>query len=561
MYTKAEDFFKESRQGFIVYVVEQRFAHGRGNEYFKSYKGTPSYLSSEKDVKRTMSVVYRWMQKNTPQIAELLKATLKTAVSPLSIAEVIPSLAKLFAVHQYTAAGIESLDPIIIVEGNVAQKSLTELVTMHENSPLMPVIIIVLKDDDFERAKDLLRHCPDGMNVKMIRNSGETEFYRIINTGADDIEGFLDSFTKQGFSTCSKTKRSILVSDEWAGNSVIKQYSPLLFQVRSSLLLDEKDAVKSTIDEMITSIETRLIGAEETDSKLLQSLACMSKLNRVYCCDLGGRDIHDAWEIAASLDNEVLLAHIYRYSFFLSDISMDRRMEMLLHAENVFHQNKIEDHAIYCRNNYLNQGMYHDKIALREYRDLLERAIHNVPGLVGMSYIYNNTGVAYTYSTRYIEAIDFFEKGLDYAHDRDVPWLALRSNLLIAKEMAGLHVSEHEILSLLNSSFDLMGFEKLPFITANFVSNCVMLAYKRGVTFAEHLINTHRVINLLNASLQSNIMGSGSLCEQLSVIYKDNPTFPINEIVLPTKKSHLAGVRKNFIRKYGLNPLIFHTWM
>ena len=46
-------------------------------------------------------------------------------------------------------------------------------------------------------------------------NNGETEIYKVINCGAQDIDSFIDSFSRQCYSTCSKTKREILYNDEW----------------------------------------------------------------------------------------------------------------------------------------------------------------------------------------------------------------------------------------------------------------------------------------------------------------------------------------------------------
>ena len=59
-----------------------------------------------------------------------------------------------------------------------------------------------------------------GLNVKLIRNSGETEIFKIINTGALDVSGFLDAFSRHCFSTCSQTKRSVLINNEWSNNSI-----------------------------------------------------------------------------------------------------------------------------------------------------------------------------------------------------------------------------------------------------------------------------------------------------------------------------------------------------
>lgn len=556
--TKA--FFRETQEGFTIYVVEQRFVVGRGSEYFKSYKGKNNYLSTDNEIKKNISSILKWIQKHTPNIGELIKSALQIN-SPLGIVEIISSLSKLFAVNEHQAAGPEVLDPIIIQEGEVSQNALAQLIALHKDSFLQPAIIILLKDNDFDRAKKLLCQCPHGINVKMIYNSGLTEFYKIINSGANDINSFIDAFSRQCFSTCSNTRRDVLVNREWAENSLVRLYSPSLFKVRTNLLFDEKERVKDEINHMISSLEGKTFGNNIRDEKLIQSLICISKLFRVYCSDYGGEDIYDAWDLAKDLKNEILLAHIFRYSFFIKNISMDQRHEMLLTAADIFRNNNIEDHAIYCTNNYLIQQMYKDKLNLRPYKELLEEAIYNVPGLVGMSYIYNNTGVAYIYSGRPEEAIELFEKGLNYARERIVPRFALLSNKLIAKEFAMQPINENEIMSLIDRLFYMMSIERLPFITSNIVANCLSIAYKHNTSLGNDIMQKYPVVKLFNNALTSDQMGSGSLCEQLSFISSKNSKFSTDTIKFPGKKSHLDGIRLNFIERYGLNPLIFHTWL
>ena len=91
--TKA--FFQDTLECFTVYVVEQRFVVGRGFEYFKSFKGKENYISTEKAIEKNISKVLRWIQKNTPNMAELVKSTLHLT-SPLGIIDVISSLSKTF---------------------------------------------------------------------------------------------------------------------------------------------------------------------------------------------------------------------------------------------------------------------------------------------------------------------------------------------------------------------------------------------------------------------------------------------------------------------------------
>lgn len=47
-----KEYFQESDNMFTIFVVEQRFVVGQGQEYFKSYRGTANYISSEESLKK-----------------------------------------------------------------------------------------------------------------------------------------------------------------------------------------------------------------------------------------------------------------------------------------------------------------------------------------------------------------------------------------------------------------------------------------------------------------------------------------------------------------------------
>ena len=104
------------------------------------------------------------------------------------ILELLNPLIKLFFTNEHQAAGIDVIDPIIIEEESISPRYISQIISLHKHSILRPVIIIILKDNDFVRAKDILGTCPHGLNVKFIRNSGETEIIKIINTGPKKIE-------------------------------------------------------------------------------------------------------------------------------------------------------------------------------------------------------------------------------------------------------------------------------------------------------------------------------------------------------------------------------------
>jgi hypothetical protein len=321
-----ERIFRPESSIFTVFVVEQRFAVGRGHEFFQSYINTPNYFDSEEKIKQRFSKIMSQIGKSVTPVSTLV-SFLTASPHIATISEIITSLSKLFTVHEHQAAGPDVVDPIIIQEGKVSKRELTKIININKDSILSPAIIILLKDNDFERAKLLLSGCPNGINIKMIRNSGDEEIYRVINNGAENIDSFINSFSEQCYSTCSKTKRNILLNSEWAENHIISSYSPLLFKIRTCLLLDQKEEISAELSELITDLST-ISGVSENDEQVLRSIECIAKLFRVFCNDFGGQDILDAHNLARWLNNEVLLAQVYRYAEFLPNCSQQRKNEL-----------------------------------------------------------------------------------------------------------------------------------------------------------------------------------------------------------------------------------------
>ncbi len=553
-------YFNEIQDELIVYVVEQRFVVGQGSEYFKSYRGKENFFDSDAQVKKRLAIIFSWIEKKIPKVAELASAVFNSSINtPLGISQVISSLVNLFSVHEHQAAGPEVIDPIIIQEGRIKQKTLSQLIALHKSSILRPSIIILLIDNDFERAKKLLSKCPHGTNIKFIRNSGESEIYKIINSGADDIEDFIDDYMHQCYSSCSRTKREILYNEEWAGNSLIKSYSPSIFKIRTNLLYDEKYSIRDDISFLESGISSQNITS--SNETLLLCFLCISKLFKVYCYDYGGQDMTDALNYARQLDNEILLAHVYRYSFFLKQFNESERLSMLDVAENTFRKNNIYDHAIYCKNNRIIQQFYKSDINLREFSSLQSEAINNVPGLVGMSYIYNNVGVAYLLSSYPEKAIDIFSKGLPYAHDRIVQKLGLMSNLLIAKEYYMQDVPIKDITSLFRLIFDCNIVRDLPFIAANYVINSISISLRLYPGLYTELTKKYDINSLIKRALIPNQMGSGSLQTQMLFLKERYDEFSNVKIPSIKRVSNISGKRLDFILKYGYNPVIFHTWL
>ena len=154
-----KEFFKEVDDGFTIFVVEQRFAVGRGFDFFRSFKGKVNYIDCDSIMRHRITDILKVIGKHIPDTAELVKSCFKNNMS-INLLDAISLLSKLFSVNEHQAAGIEVLDPIIIQEGKILQKYINQIISLHKESILRPVIIILLKDNDFERARQTLSNFP-----------------------------------------------------------------------------------------------------------------------------------------------------------------------------------------------------------------------------------------------------------------------------------------------------------------------------------------------------------------------------------------------------------------
>lgn len=558
-----ESFFRETGDGFTIFVCEQRFAVGQGYEYFKQFKGKENLISSDTAIRRLINKVLSWTEKKVPNIAELIKQCFFSGtMTPVSILDIITTLSKLFTANEHQAAGPKVLDPIIIQEG-VSTKYLAQLIALHKESILRPAIIILLKDNNFERAKLLLAKCPHGINVKMIRNSGKCENYKIINCGADHIDDFLDSYSLQCFSTCSYTKRDILLNEEWAQNSLVRQYSPLILKIRSNLLLDNKDSIKGDIEALLKSLNAGCPYGEEA-KKLWLSFQCVAKLFQVYSRDRGGKELDEAKEIATTLNIPLLLAHVNRYANMFTYFTLAEKEQMLTDGRKIFYEHGIEDHAVYCENNMLINQFYTNFVDVQRFRDMQQEALNNVPGLVGMSLILNNTGVAHLYTGQPEKAIDYFQKGLDYAQERIVQRLALMTNILLARSYCHDTIQEKDLQLILDLLFDQLGVDRLPFLSANYVMNILAVTLAQHPAFIRQIMTDYPILTVLQNAMTPNQLGSGSLALQMRILGKKYPIFDslgFEQISMPTQRTSISGVREKFVSNHGMNPGIFNAWL
>ncbi len=559
--------FREHANHFTIYVVEQKFVVGRGFDFFRSYRGKPNYIDTDKMAKSLIFKIHKWIDKKIPSVAEMIKIGFD-GFSPAGIVDIIVAFTKLFATQEHQAAGPNVIDPIIIQEGKVLKTYINQLVNLHKNSILAPAIIILLKDNDFERAKDMLSECPDGIHIKFIHNNGKTELYKIINTGAENVEGFINSFSQQCFSTCSNTQHDILLNKEWAADSIVKKYAPRLLKYRANLICDEKNDIFTYLSDCILEME-QVLNSEnvlsEHDTILMKNFLCVAKIFRVFCNDYGGKDITDALSLANEINNEILRAYVYKYAYFLPDTSISQQNIYLKEAYKIFVENEMVDNAIYCKNNKLVRQFDTGKIYAKDFADMIGEATSDVPGLVGMSHIFNNAGIAFLMTAQWELAMEYLDRGLEYAKssDRFVQRIAILCNKMIAKSYYKEKIEYSEIEKLLKQIFDgMVANNQLSFISSRYVMNLLIIAARENIGWAKEILQEYKVIDLFQQGIMENAIGSGQLLMQLHYISQKLPNLNLQlEYSTPRGVIPVTGSRYNFIEKSGLNPFYFCTWL
>lgn len=553
-----EKIFDEHQDSLTIYVVEQAFVNDNGLEYFKQFRGKENFISSDSVLSHHLTKITVWLTKNCPNIAELVFHLLHRK-KIAAIQDIVKIMSQTFTTYSHQAVGPNVIDPIIIQEESVEIKKITKLVSVYEYSIVQPTIIILLKDNDFSRAERLLSQCPNGITAKFVKNNLQHILYKVINRGSDDLESFIDSYTTQCFNTCSHTPRGIILNEDWAENSYVDYYTPLMFKIRSKFLYDQKNDVRDDLNEIVYCFKNK------SDNDILRkSFLCLALLNRVFCNDKGEQDIIDSLSLAKELDNEILLAHVYRYADLFPNISRNEKETFLKEAITIFYKNKMYDHAIYSENNELVLELYKDKLDAKKYKDLAVRATTEVHGLVGTSHIQNNAGVAYLLTGNPEKAIEYFSLGLEFAkrEDRIVQRLAIQVNILLARAYALDHISTTEIIQHMRQIFDSMGIEELPYLTSNFVMNLISLALQHSPDFYRQLINDFPVVKLIKIALNSNIMCSGQLVLQMKTLAQKYVAFTLlSNINIPKEISEISGKRKRFIEQYNLNPFVFNVWI
>ena len=112
----------------------------------------------------------------------------------------------------------------------------------------------------------------------------------------------------------------------------------------------------------------------------------------------------------------------------------------------------------------------------------------------------------------------------------------------------------------MNLIFDNKELMNIPFITARYAMNIVSIALAQSKELGLELIKKYPIKKLVQNAFKDNILGSGQLLNQISILNSFYGIYLGDETQNHSKYIETTGIKKNFLTKTGYNPFIFSTW-
>lgn len=553
-----DERFDPNKTSASVNIVTCGFRHTYCEEFLKQYLSKRNYIASGNAIKNFITRLMYKLKENPEQTKDFIDDLDKSPHPKMKL--FLTALVSLIQIIPRYVVGPKILDPIIIEVKDETIPYIHKVVENYITSPLRPIIILLL-DEKWSRTEliNVLKKFPINLKVAIHGDSGKTEVVCVIkNSGAESFDEFIDAYSNQCFNTCGYTDQEIILNDD--SHSSLSRLSGLMVKSHSALLIDNKtQALKD-----ISSIEAMLKN-EALPKEIRMYFQCINALQHVYASDRGGISIRRAMEISKHLDNSLLTAFVNRFAYFIPKISSEERICLLESAADVFRENNIHDHRLYCMNNALTYSFYKDAMEIRKFNELIADALATAPGLAGMSILYANAGSAELYNRSPENALHKFQVGLDYAVELNRPAqrIGLMGNQVIAETLTGQKHQFDFFKRQLSDMIHMPNTQNLPFIQINGLLNLMAAAlYQKNCDAALYIRNNPDFISILKKALQPNTMGSGSLLAQLEVLEeKSKGKVDFEEFDRPKKVTYLSGLRAQYIREDGFNPAIFNAWL
>ena len=553
-----EDRFDPNKTGASVNIVTNIFRYKYCTDFLNQYLGTKNYISSGNAIKNFFYRLMYKIQGNQQRIYDNIKELDNCKNLKRSI--LIKVVAGLIQIIPRLVVGPKILDPIIIEVNENTIPYIHKVVENYISSPIRPIIVLLLSDNyDNQSIEAILKKFPVNLKVAIHDDIGETNVISVLNnSGAGNIDEFIDAYTSQCYNTCGNTNHKIILNDS-AGSDLIK-ISNLMVRCHSALLIDNKEIAQRDIAVINSVLQENTLSE---DIKMF--FDCINSLNNVYATDFGGNSIVKALNISKQLNNNLLKAYVNRYAHFIPNTTYEEKTELLYEAAKAFNKSKIYDHEFYCRNNALTYAFYTDNLEISKYTDLLADAINNTPGLAGLSILYNNAGTAELYNRSPENALKNFKIGLDYATslNRPAQRIGLIGNIAITESLLGVKYTTEYFINCANDIINMPNTKNLPFIQINGLMNLMSAAlYQNNKDAVKIIRENFKFKSILSKALNSKNMGTGSLIKQMNILSKkSNGIIDFSEFVKPAKTTYINGLRADYISEHGFNPAIGNAWL
>lgn len=554
-------------QNFTLFVLSKHFADicsDELNQMTDSYRITNNIAANQLLLKFSRAISNAIQDyNNTPDLYDVMNTLLDP--NDAIVEKALERVAKITIGTGINLFKHEMPNQFIIYEERINEKTIIKLISKYSDELVSPPItILILKDNNFIRAKNYLDLCPNNTVIKFIHsfNDDDNEIFLVYNNGAKSSRDFFEFFGAHCFSTCSNTPNEIIInSDRDNGIDGFSQI-PMLLKYKSSLVIDEKDSIKFDINNTVENLYDINHGYNSSDT--YRSLECLARSFRMLCYDSGIKDIKRTLELAKDVKTPLVQANALKFSHFMP-IPRTEKQELLKIASDIFEKDGIIDQSIYCLNNkYLHEFSLKDhSLVSRKFKRLVTKAECDAVGMAGMPHLINNLGVSYIFEANYNKAIEAFYDGLDYVNDGNhlIQYFAIISNLLIAKYLNAMTIKRSEIKRIIDEVFIKTPSLKVDYLIGHYVLNILAICISFDSNLYRELVNDYPIHSLIERALTNN-MGTGSMTFQMNVLTNKYPAFDIlTHINLPTNLTEFIGERKIFTEKTGFNPFIFNIWL
>jgi tetratricopeptide (TPR) repeat protein len=463
--------------------------------------------------------------------------------STVSLSAFGPIVAKSFAqnVHTYSAPQLDSV--IEISEDAIACEDFCYFFEGFKGLQisLFPIIIIYPTGSSESLISGKLNRLPSEFFTREISARGQLKEHFSLQRVEVELNRSIPDLYRDMASTALALTRGPLPTSSSSNNDTLWiEYTRLRGGgVEKGKFSTLKDA---------NSLRSKLLDATSSPSRRMDSVVqytlAFVNLWLLYCTERDPGLLKQAHGISESLKDSMLEAHVLRLSSMFKKDATNYRAQ-LDRAASIFTENESPDYAMFCLNNKLVANFYTNDNTVDDYHLIIEGILPLIPTIRGAEIIYNNAGIAHLIDNRLESAIDLFQKGLALNSQIPVVRLGLLINKAIAHFLSGDDVG-NDVRVALNFASRRVD-QNYEYQLANAIFNSIAMV-DRGSDVWSELIEKAKALNLFQKV--ETFDDTTSLFDPLS-----------KAGLYGGRLQQHPGKRGTFISRFGLIPMIYHTWL